>query len=310
MTLHQQEPIPFLEAVDRLCDAGQLHANFWQSEEEKGRPLLLRLVDGRGDRAPVAHSGPFRISLISIHDHRDLIFEQEARSMFNPKNVVSLPRPPREQFYVRLQVMTEPRMMIRLDQVPRWAEAVDDAGQSLVSNEAGSRRSLNFSPLAPSLISFNVPLRHPDRPGKAIRRLRGVVPVMVSARAPEPLIIPLKDAVGRKVEGRGATLEIREIRDSPGRPWEMKLFIRTEDPREDTGFPSTWLQNSQIELIDAQGQPSRALFSFAYVEKDLKAATLRLVDGERAQTPVEIRYYSLTRSTAEVPFEFTDIEMP
>ena len=148
---------------------------------------------------------------------------------------------------------------------------------------------LTFSTLAPSLISFNVPLRHPDRPGKSIRRLRGVVPVMVSARAPEPLIIPLKDAVGRKVEGRGATLEIRELRDAPGRPWEMKLFIRTEDPREDTGFPSSWLQNSQLELVGVQGQPTRALFSFAYVEKDLKAATLRLMDGERAQAPVELR---------------------
>jgi hypothetical protein len=133
---------------------------------------------------------------------------------------------------------------------------------------------------------------------------------MGSERAPEPLILSLKDAVGRKVEGRGAVVEVREIRESPGRPWEMKLFVRTEDTREDTGIPSTWLQNRQFELIDGRGQPSRALLSFAYVEKDLKAVTLRLLDGERAAIPVELRYYSLTRSTAEVPFEFTDIEMP
>jgi hypothetical protein len=90
----------------------------------------------------------------------------------------------------------------------------------------------------------------------------------------------------------------------------MKLFVRTADPREDTGNPSTWLQNSQIELVDGRGRPVWATLSFAYVERDLKAVTLRLVEGEKAQAPVELRYYALTRSAAEVPFEFKDIKMP
>jgi hypothetical protein len=250
--------------------------------------------------------------LLSVHDHHDLSFEPEFHSRLDPRVQVTLPRkPPREQLYVRIKVMAEPRMSLRLDRAARWTEAVDNRGQSLMplaGDKVADGRGVAVPD--PSQIMFSMPLKHRDRRGKTIRRLRGVVPVMASARTPEPLIIPLKDAVGRKVEGRGAAVEIREMRDAPGRPWEMKLFVRTEDPREDTGIPSNWLQNSQFELINGRGQPSRALVSFAYVEKDLKAVTLRLVDGDRAPPPVELRYYSLTRSTAEVPFEFTDIAMP
>jgi hypothetical protein len=314
VTLHQEEPVPFLEAVDRLCEAGGLHLNFWQSEEERGREPAFRLVDGREERAPVSYSGAFRVALLSIHDHHDLSFESEFPARFDPRSPVRLPRkPPRAQLYVRLKVTAEPRMSIRLDRPLRWTEAVDDQGQSLMplaGDQVGDGRGV--AELTPSQIIFSVPLKHPVRRGTAIRRLLGVVSVMGSTRAPEPLTLSLKDkdAVGRKVEGRGAALEVREIRESPGRPWEMKLFVRTEDPRENTGLPSTWLQNSQFELVDGRGQPSRALFSYAYVEKDLKAVTFRLLEGERAALPVELRYYSLTRATAEVPFEFTDIEMP
>jgi hypothetical protein len=312
VALHQEEPVPFLEAVDRLCAAGGLHLNFWQSEEDRGREHIFRLVDGREERAPVSYSGAFRVSLLSIHDHHDLSFEPEFHSRFDPRIQVTLPRkPPREQLYVRLKVMAEPRMSIRLDRAARWTEAVDDQGQSLLPRaEEKVVDGRGVTSVTPSQIMFSVPLKHPDRRSKAIRRLLGIVSVMGSARAPDPLIISLKDAVGRKVEGRGASLEVREIRESPGRPWEMKMFIRTDDSREETGIPSTWLQNSQIELVDGRGQPSRALLSFAYVDKDVKAVTVRLVDGEKAPIPVELRYYSLTRSTAEVPFEFTDIAMP
>lgn len=312
VALHEKEPVPFLEAIDRLCDAGRLHLNFWQSEEERGREPTFRLVDGREERAPAVYSGAFRISLLSIHDHHDLSFEPEFHSRFDPRIQVTLPRkPPREQLYVRLKVTAEPRMSIRLDRAARWTEAVDDQGQSLLpmaEDKVADGRGV--SSVTPSQITFSVPLKHPDRRSKAIRRLLGIVSVLGSARAPEPLIISLKDAVGRKVEGRGTSLEVREIRESPGRPWEVKLLVRTEDSREEPGVPSTWLQNSQIELIDGRGQSSRALLSFAYVDKGVKSVTVRLVDGEKAPIPVELRYYSLTRSTAEVPFEFTDIEMP
>jgi hypothetical protein len=258
----------------------------------------------------VSHSGPFRVSLLSVHDHHDLILEEEFRLRSDPRSEVAPHVPPVDQFYVRLQVMAEPRMTIRLDRSPRWIEAVDDRDQSLAPPTAGSRSGVSFGQLAPSLISFSALLKRPDRPGRAIRQLRGVVPVTVLARRPSPLIVPLRGPAGQKAEGQGFSLEVREIRAEPGRPWAAKLFLRTEDPREETGIPSTWPQQGQFELVDEGGQPLQVLFSAAYVDKDLTSVTLRLVDGKGARIPAELRYHSLTRSTAEVPFEFSDIRIP
>ena len=312
VTLREKDPVPFLEAIDRICEAGRLHISFWQATDERDRPAGLRLVDFTGDRGPVSRSGPFRVALLSVHDHHDLVLEDEFRLQFDPRVQYPSRRPAADPFSVRLQVMAEPRMLVKLDRFPRWVEAVDDQGQSLVPAEPASRPNVSSGSLAPSVISFSVPLKDLDRPGKTIRRLRGVVPVTVFSREPGPLVVPLKDAAGRKAEGRGVALEVREIlRADAGEPWTLKFFARTEDAREDTGVPTTWLQGSQFELADADGRPLPCLFSFAYVERNLKSVTLRLLSSrEDTRTPAELRCYGLSRSTTEVPFEFTGVPMP
>lgn len=310
ITLAGHDPVPFLEAIDRVCEAGRLHISFWQSAAERDRPATLRLVDGQGDRGPVSRSGPFRVALLSVHDHHDRVFEEEFRLQFDPRAQPPSRRPAADPFYVRLQVMTEPRMVVKLDHPPRWVEAVDDLDQSLVPTEPAGRSGLSFSTPAPSVISFSAPLKHLDRPGKTIRRLRGVVPLTVFSRKPGPLVVSLKDAAGRKAEGQGLALEVREIRTDPGQPWTLKFFARTEDPRDDTAVPTTWLQESQFELVDGDGQPLPSLFSFAYVERNMKAVTLRLLSSGDTRTPAELRCYGLSRSTAEVPFEFANVPMP
>jgi len=310
VTLREKDSVPFLEAIDRVCEAGRLHISLWQSAAERDRPVGLRLVDFQGDRGPVSRSGPFRVVLLSVHDHHDLILEEEFRLQFDPRTQPPSRRPPADPFSVRLQVMAEPRMAVKLDRSPRWVEAVDDRDQSLVPTEPAGRQGVSFGTLAPSVISFSASLKHLDKPGKSIRRLRGVVPLTVFSRKPGPLVVSLKDAAGRKAEGQGLALEIREIRADAGQPWTMKLFARTEDPRDDTAVPTTWLQESQFELIDGDGQPLPSQFSFSYVERSMKAVTLRLLSSGDTRTPAELRCYGLSRSTAEVPFEFTDVPMP
>lgn len=326
VTLREATPLPFWTAIDRFCDAARLQYNFGMNSVRNGRVAAFSLFDG-GIRstAPVSDSGPFRVSLVTIHYQSDTSYPpahqplpgQQGRPVpaGRSRGVLS------EQFYAQMQIAVEPRLSLTQNGPLRLIEAEDDKGNPLVPPTSGNpvlHSSAYFGFSQGPVIPIQAPLARPTAPGTTIRRLKGVVPITVSDRKPNPLVVPLAGPAGRTFRNDDVVITVHDVRaQTNNQPPVIDLTIR---PNTGTGGASASggagndttadrpdLPQQHLEVVDAQGHP------IAWYQSSLDAEagrfTVSLTAPEQAAAATELRYYSLTRATADVPFEFTDLRM-
>jgi hypothetical protein len=221
-------PLPFWEAIDRLCEAGALRYGISARQGLGTRAGSLLLMADRAGRGPVSDFGPFRVQFTGVHPlfDRDVAPNRGGRRpRVRLADVGSLTVP--------LAVLAEPGLLLRQNGPVVVTEATDDRGRSLVPSApteldpgpaARSRQVVGDS----SAIEVDAVLAAPDQPGKVIRRLRGKVPVTAIARGSDPMVIPLKgDGVpGRPYSTRDLTLIIDEVSLAPGAPAWVKVTVR------------------------------------------------------------------------------------
>ena len=222
---------PVLEGDGPALRGGAAQFNFgMHGFPTTNREPILPLLDG-GPRpaAPTSDSGPFRVSLLSLHYQRDVAFSRIGVVM--PHRLVAPLPPPipggantaraevptvNEQFYAQIQVAAEPRLSLSQNGPLKVLEVVDDRGQSLQPElDQGSvtqRVSGYFGLATGSTLQLHVPLKRPELPGQAIRTLRGVLPIMVATRKPDPLVIPLQGAAGKSFHNDDVDLSVLDIR--------------------------------------------------------------------------------------------------
>src|SRR5262249_52034485 len=72
--LEAPDPVPFWEAIDRLAEAGRVGREMTMYGHD-GRVSTAVLV-GRsgGDDGQAYYAGPFRVGLLGVHEHRDVVF--------------------------------------------------------------------------------------------------------------------------------------------------------------------------------------------------------------------------------------------
>jgi hypothetical protein len=250
-------------------------------------------------------------------------------------------------YSLEMRVMVEPRMLIRADGPLKELQVSDDRGQSLLGS-AENQNGLDFGFTSAAYILVDVPLRPLDRPGKVIRSLSGLAPVVVAARRPDPLEIPLAGAAGRSFHGVDSVVTIREIKpiseenerggvsieitpipderaaegqSRPGRKPRgatgIELTIRAfTDARLD---PSDFFED-QFEVIDGQGRLWRTApwwMSGGGPRGEGREIRVRLKPVDRNLAPwsgelagARLRYYGGTVARVGVRFEFRDVPMP
>jgi hypothetical protein len=221
-------PLPFWEAIDRLCEAGALRYDLPPMQGfGTGRGWLDLLADRTG-RGAVSDSGPFRVQITGAHSVLDDHFTLD----LNPRRRAAKP-PGAGAMTVPLAVLPEPGLMLRQSGAVIITEATDDRGRSLVSaapskfDSGQANRSYQVMNYYAS-IRTNAVLAVPDPPGKLIRRLRGKIPVIAVTRGSDPIIIPLKgeSALGRPYSTRDLTLVVDEVSLAPGAPAWVKVTVR------------------------------------------------------------------------------------
>lgn len=320
ITLIAPGPVPFWEAIDRLCAAGRLYFDLRSpaslSEPGDSRPAVRLTADtGRGLTGPTSYSGPFRVTLTRLHYEqsvgfvRDPAARPDAASRARGTGVVD------EQFSVAVQVLAEPRMIL-IASPPRLLEATDDRGQSLLPAGPG-RRFPVLGTIGIYSIESPIDLGRPRAPGETIRTLRGSFSILLASRRPDPLTIPLAGAEGRSFTIDGTTLVIQRLDPSWRRPLELTARPAPGDPAagpEDTrsagGERRLDLLAHQIELIDAAGRTIPTLHG-GQSGDEVRLSIRPSVDiGAGVGPPDRIRVYAMTRAPVEVPFEFTNLPMP
>ena len=315
VTLRADEPLPFWSALDRLCEASRVQANASALPQAVGGEPVLALFEGNARPSnPVSDSGLFRVTVVGLHLQRDVAFPMAEAGAKAPEPLVN------QQFYAQLQVAVEPRLTLSQNGPTRVDEAVDDRGRSLASPSQGRngvRVSGYFGYAAGSVVQLQVPLDDPGRSGSVLRKLKGAVPVVVSMRKPDPVVVPLNnDAVGRGFQNDDVAITLQDVRKVPNsQQWAVELTVRPASGGDasapvgaDPSHPRPNGHHQQIELSDGRGR------TLPWYQSSFDAGsgrmTLNVTDPEARGASLELRYYDLVRAATEVPFAFSDVPLP
>ena len=338
VTLHMTQAVDFWRAVDQLRDVAGLQYNPGMSGYAGQRePTFSPAAGTIRSNTPISDHGPFRVSLLGLHYQRDVNYDTIGA-------VPKLPvphdgKPPAAlgtagfpaqvnpvanvQFSARLLVAAEPRLSLYQNGPLQVIEAVDNRGNSLTpiaSDGPAYNRSAGYFGMANGpVMQLQAPLHRPGSAGESIKKLRGVIPVTISSRKPDPLVVSLINGVGKAVENGEVQLTIHDIRTLPNSHNSLvELSVRANEQevpgtRSDVDGFSKVLQRTdpqhlQIEVVDTRGRLIPWFSSDA--DHDTGRVTLTLAKLPETTQPKELRYYTLTRATLSLPFEFKDLVMP
>jgi hypothetical protein len=336
ITLVSDRPVPFWAAIDQLCEAGGLGYAFNgpNGPNLNERALVLAPgIEGMGGRR--SDHGPFRVNLIGLHYERNLVFAGGGSpapfQRFAPDAPPPAPPVPStggqqatEQFVVRLQAASEPQLSVRQVGPLKLTTATDDEGRSLVPTTAPapSPFALGNPAVGANPIQFAIGLKLPARPGQMIRLLRGSIPVNVSMRRPDPLVVPLATASGKTFRNQDATIVVHEARAATNANQLSIELTVTPDPSRlgstealdaelDPMMFRTDVGQIQIELTDASGHQVSWFPSSNVQNGDETRLTLVSIPSPTSPgVPTTLRYFGTIRTATEIPFEFRDVPMP
>jgi hypothetical protein len=318
VTLEALEPVPFWEALDRLCEEAHFQRTlvvggalgiprpqiqlFGPYNARVGQPGLARYV------------GPLRLGSFSLHARRDIVYV--------PGSVNPIPNQ-YGPFYAEFQVQVEPRFVAHRAGPLARLEAEDEKGQSLIDPKLAERdpppNSLQYS-----LDWIHIPLARPSEPGTTLKRLRGVIPIEIGVRSAEPtLVIPLPEAAGKTFHAPDATLIVQESSVNRQGSAHIRLVVRLEGERNDPAKVSSGLLyaramglfHHQLEIVDDEGKPMTQGSGGSSVQRN--ELSLRYTVSHppsppdpKTLPPTKLRYYALDWTIWDAPFEFGEIPLP
>jgi len=316
----RDEPLAFWPALDVLC------------AEAKVRPILnvqgfgagvrgagLNLVAGElPAQPPRSDIGPFRVQLNALHHNRTRAFTPPGA---DPSGTVA------DSFYAELQVTAEPRMAILSLGPLALAEATDDLGQSLLPTAPSPGRGLVNAgmPAAGGMThGFAAFLKSPDRPGRTIKRLVGVMPVVVSARREDPTLVDLAVSRGRSYRAPDCLLVVNDCRPSAKDPGSTTLDVSIRPAPagpsssgngrfmpNDMGYRPMSFQAGLFEILDAQNRPyAHWMPATQQFGPEETRFVVNLTPARGLGPPAKIRFYDTIRASTEVRFDLRDVPLP
>lgn len=332
VTLVEPDALSFWQAIDRLCDEAHLQYNQVFQPQINGREVTFPLYEG-GMRPtnPVYDSGPFRVILTQLHFQRDVnFFPRQATPRNRPeRGLPGTANAPRtnarvdEQLNATLQLVGEPRLSVAQNGMMKVTEALDDKGQNLIpanSNGNGNvvqQMSRSYGFVSGSMLQLQAMFTRPEQPGATIRSFKGTIPVIVSARKPDPLVVPLEGASGKTFQNDDASITVNAVQTMANtNQTSIDLSIRETNtgglgPNDGAVpmFPNNLPNNNQhpMEITDSQG---RTLPWFTRISNGSGRVTLTLTAPNQPANGLVLRYYGVVRASTDVPFEFTDLPLP
>ena len=324
VALREPAPVSLWTALERLGLKG-----IYLHDKGIGKFPELNFRED-GGWAFTSTAGPFRVSLMGLHLHHDRQLIRgpwERIDRFGER--IGVPSDDLKgdmvTFFGGLEVMVEPRMWFNQEAPARLTEASDDLGQSLVPETAGVETRLSddahFSFYGGSGVTqMRTEFRlRPTKNAGRVAQLRGVVPVMLHLRRPDPaLIIPLKGAAGKTFRCDDAEFTIDSVDDSPTATnvaMTVRLNVdKAELPDHADGELITTrlrvMGAHQLQLTDAGG--TVLAYSTGSGGGGASAPSVfhwnigTFQNGHASH----LRYYSMLRVRSEAAFDFRNVPLP
>ena len=202
-------------------------------------------------------------------------------------------------------------------------EAIDEQGRSLFGPSKGETilHESGYLGVNPSpLVHLRLDLVYPDPPAIRLKKVRGLIPLIVSTRKSDPLEILLSGDAARTSQSGRVTITVSEVhRGQADQAGTIDLAIKVAG-QSTTDLPAgesaenmvqALASPQQLEVLDAAGRMIPWFPSSSFFNGEEAKITLTLLDhGAAPVIPALIRYHSVIRDRTEVPFEFRDLPMP
>ena len=323
-TPREPAPVTFWTALERL--------GLWRVHcQNPGGDTFPTLNLGKAPApAFTSAAGAFRVTLTGLHLHRDrpLIRGPWVQiDRFGQWFVVPSEDLEGESvtYFGDLEFMVEPRMWFTQEAPVRLIEASDDLGQSLVPEPGDLATRVHHSPhfafrpfggVAHAWTEFR--LRPTDHLGR-VARLRGVIPVMLHLRRPEPtLVIPLKGAAGKTFRCDDAEFTIQAVNDSPTATnvsMTVRLNVEKADLPDNPDGELIMTRHSvmgehQLQLTDAAGTVVADSTSSGSGNGNTPSVHRWTIGTIQTGPATHLRYYGMVRVPFEAAFDFRDVPLP
>jgi hypothetical protein len=311
-------PLPFWDTLDRLGRAGHIRHDPGPGRDrtENDPPVAaIRLVAGEPPGF-TTYSGPLRIHLFATHRHRDISFETAGAGgarVPDRKGTVT----------VEIQAFAEPGRFIDPGGFPSL-EAVDEHGRTISERPEGAVEQPDpfehswLDPERISLLHWHIPLGLTEPPARPGLRLRGLLPVVISTRTSDPVIVPLRDANGKAFRQGAWVVRVEKGFHVAANNTSWNVFLDNDgsstertrvspDPEQD--YIGDFLRN-RIEFEDAQHRPLRwvMLGNRAVSTSTGQLRVETMVAG--AAPPARLLVFRLQRMATKIPFELADVPLP
>jgi WD40 repeat protein len=272
---------PFLEALDRFSQAAKTS---WFNTGD------LVVVDRPAEARPhVVYLGNARLGLGALAYHRGRVAEGET--------------PTQEWLSGSMEVVAEPRGSLLGFAAPRIKEATDELGAPLLLSQPMPTYTVYARGDRTSAVAVTMPLRPATGRGKAIRSLRGVLPLEVAVR--RRVLAKAEDlanAAGKSFAGsEGAVLTIRSIQRGELSRIDFTL-TGVSQPLQASDFV--------FEVSDARGTAREASLASLTHIKGQVAATIRVALPASAGPATSFTVHRHKRVWVELPFEMRDVPLP
>jgi hypothetical protein len=296
----------FWEALDKL--SAQAGLVLQQHHDMQGGLILY----AQNSITPfVDYRGPFRVWATGFHYNKSLTFGSIPRTQAGVGQRS-------EQMSFMFSVVAEPKLpLLGLGQ-PRLAAAIDDQDNSLVpaaaKNGVYETYHSGYYGYRNLVLQTQVQLIGPGAAARTMKLIKGALPVTLLAEQRAEItvdqILTVKD---KKFEGKDVTLEIAEVKEAPGKTYQIVMTARRNG--KDQPYDYTWTNSlhQRIELLDDKGQKFQSHgFNWINGTPTTVQGTFMFGDGGNAQLgkPQKLIYYGWVTMQHQVEFEFKDLPLP
>jgi hypothetical protein len=356
VTVEVAEPIPFWEVIDRLGRAGGLRREDPPAADSFfpfKAPFDVTLVEGQA-KPPASDTGSLRVELLRIRHRRERDYGDQGPALANFERRAAGPRNTQagvtesSSYAVELLISAEPRLRIFAAGAVENAEAVDEQGRSLLRSPTveEEEEQLSFWQMNPHLDPrlhpslrygpawhrsmrtwpVSVALSYPSPRARRLVQLRGVIPVVVVARRPDPLVIDLKAASGQEFSAGSTRITIHSIQAESGREPTIDLSLEEPRPVDGSGMmvcdskghrlaiaaPHD-LMELRLEILDRSGES--LFWQYTRAPTDGNQGRMAIVVHDRnANRPrpddLRLRFWGAIGAATDLPFAFKDVPTP
>jgi hypothetical protein len=220
-------------------------------------------------------------------------------------------------------VLCEPRLRLQVIGRPKLSEATDDQGASLLLVDRQIDETADEIP-APFQFGRSLVALKPDfskRQGKRIRKLRGTIPVRITAAEPKVLDIPLRSAANKEFATPELSFAFKRLQIEDGSRVDVVLDVQlyaaaSAGDRQGKSLATKSAASlldvaSRICFLDERGIQYDGDMTIENVGD--KTVRIRLLSGASSNAtcpPRVLRLEEVVERDYEVPFEFSDVPIP